>query len=402
MKYKLFIIFFMLLSTTLLSGCWDRTELQDLDLVSAIGIDEGGDKVENRYRVTVQIMNEGKVGSAPGQGDKSEATPVTAYSATGSTLMEALQKIAPKSSQGLFFPHVQLMVIGEELAKKEGIQDLFDLIGRDPQFRELFPVLVIRNNTAKNFLKITTPLEAVPSAHVIGGLETTKKNWGVYASTRADRVIQQLRGEGAILTGVQIIGDPEEGNKATNIQQIFPKTRIELRGLAIFKNGKLKKWLDKDAARGAVLVNNELKKTIINLNCEKKKKGIAVNIMRSKTKIKVETKNKKPVIYITFQGEGRISEVHCPLDLSKRELIIELEKQMKKEIEEEVMLAIEAAKEQKSDIFHFSKEVYREDPKLWKKIKENWDDEIFPETEVNVNVQAFIRRSGLQTKSYIK
>ncbi|MGM0879316.1 MAG: Ger(x)C family spore germination C-terminal domain-containing protein [Bacillota bacterium] len=39
---------------------------------------------------------------------------------------------------------------------------------------------------------------------------------------------------------------------------------------------------------------------------------------------------------------------------------------------------------------------------MWKKIKKKWDDEIFPETEVNVNVEAFIRRSGLRTKPYIK
>ncbi|MBT2722717.1 Ger(x)C family spore germination protein [Bacillus sp. ISL-46] len=402
MKLKPFIILCMILSTVLLSGCWDRAELQDLDIVNAIGIDEGGDNLENRYRVTVQVINEGQIASASGQGGKAQVAPVTTYSATGSTVAEALRKIAPKSPQELFFPHVQLMVIGEELARKKGIQDLFDWIERDSKFRTLFPILIVRDNTAKTLLQITTPLEDVPSAKIIGGLESTTKIWGEYASTRADQVIQQLGGEGANLTGVQITGDPKEGNKLTNVQQISPKTTIEIRGLAIFKKGRLKKWLDGDAARGATWINNELKKTIVDLNCEKKKKGIAVDVMRSNTKIKTEIKNKKPVIQITVQSEGHISEVHCPIDLGKHETIEKLENQMEKEIKDEVMMALKDAKKQKTDIFRFSEYINRENPKLWKKINKKWDDEIFPETEVNVNVHAFIRRSGLRTKPYIK
>lgn len=402
MKHRPFIILFMLLSTVLLSGCWDRAELQDLDIVSAIGIDEGGDDVENRYLVTVQVINEGQIAGAPGQGGTSEVSPVMLYSETGSTVAEALRKIAPKAPQELFFPHVQLLVIGEELARKKGILDLFDWIERDSQFRTLFPILIVRDNTAKNLLQITTSLEKIPSAKIIGGLEANQKIWGEYASTRADQVIQQLGAEGANLTGVQIIGDPEEGNKLSNVQQISPKTTVEIKGLALFKKGKLKKWLDDDAARGATWINNELTKTILNLNCEEKEKGVAVDMVRSITKIKAEIKKEKPVFQITIRSEGDIEEVHCPIDLGKHESIEKLEKLMEKEIKEEIMMAIEAAKEQKSDIFGLGEYINREDPKLWKKIKKKWDDEIFPETEVKVNVEAFIRRSGLRTKPYIK
>ncbi|MCM2534344.1 Ger(x)C family spore germination C-terminal domain-containing protein [Neobacillus pocheonensis] len=171
-------------------------------------------------------------------------------------------------------------------------------------------------------------------------MESTTKIWGEYASTRADQVIQQLgSGEGANLTGVQITGDPKKGNKVSNVQQISPDTSIEIRGLAIFKKGKLKKWLDQDAARGATWINNELKKTVVDLNCEKKKKGIAVDIDRAKSKIKLDIKNNKPVFLITFRSEGHISEVHCPIDLSKHTTIEKLENQAEKEIKAEVMEA---------------------------------------------------------------
>ncbi|MBD1381767.1 Ger(x)C family spore germination protein [Metabacillus arenae] len=402
MKLRPFIMLILILSIVLLSGCWDRKELQDIDLVSAIGIDDGGDDVENRYSVTVQVINEGQIAGGQQQGGKGEISPVTTNTSTGSTVQESLRKIAPKLPQELFFPHVQLMVIGEKLAREKGIQDLFDWLERNSEFRTLFPILVVRGDTAKSALEIMTALEPIPSAKIIGGLESTQKTWGEYASSRADQVIQQLGGEAAHLTGVEIIGNPEQGEKLTNVQQINPQAELQIRGLAIFKKGKLKKWLDEDAARGANWVNNELAKTSLNLDCKEKKKGVAVDMMRTKTKIKATIKNKKPVIHVSIRSEAHISEVHCPIDLGKYTFFEKLEKQLEKEIKEEVKMAVEAAKEEESDIFRFGEYVNREDPKLWKEMKKKWNDEVFPETEVKVDVLAFIRRSGLRTKPYIK
>ena len=395
-------IMVMLLSILLLSGCWDRKELQDIDIVSAIGIDAGDDDVENRYLVTVQVINEGLIAGGAQKGGIGNASPVTIFSAQGSTVAEALRKIAPKLPQELFFPHIQLMVLGEELAKEKGIQDSFDWIERDSQFRTLFPILIVKDHTARDVLKIVTSLEPIPSAKIVGGLESTQKTWGEFASSRADKVIQQLSGEMAHIAGVQIIGDPEKGNKLTNVQQIEPNTEIEIKGLAIFKQGKLQKWLEGDGARGVTWINNELKKTVLNLDCKTKNLGIAVDVLRSKSKITAEIKKGKPVIQIEIRAEGHISEVHCPIALEKSETIEQLEKQMEQEIKEEIMMAVEVAKAEKSDIFRFGETINRKDHKLWKEIKEKWNDEIFPETEINVRVKGFIRRTGLRTKPYMK
>ena len=134
----------------------------------------------------------------------------------------------------------------------------------------------------------------------------------------------------------------------------------------------------------------------------REKKGIAVELVRAKSKIKVKIINNKPIIHLSVRGEGGISEVHCPIDLSNYKTIEVLEQQMEKEIKEEVKMALEAAKEAKTDIFRFGEYVNRKDPKLWKSLKGKWNDEIFPETEVILEVNGFIRRTGLRTKSYIK
>jgi spore germination protein KC len=400
MKHRSFMIVFSMLTILCLSGCWDTTELQDLSIVSGIGIDKGGDNVDNKYRTTVQIVNPSQVSGAQ-QGGKFQASAVTSYSATGSSLKEAFLKVSLKAPNELFFPHVQIMIISEELAK-EGIRDLFDVIERDSSFRVLFPVVIVRGNTAENALKITTPLQAIPTGKMVASLESSEKIWGEYLITRADEVISKLKKGNLSITGIQINGDVEKGKVSTNIQQISPDASIETRGLAFFKDGKLEKWLEKDEAHGVTWINNELKRTVTTLDCKKKKEAITVEVIASKTKINVEIENQKPVINISVFSEGVVSEIHCSIDLSKNKTIEELEEKLNKEIKEEIMASVKAVQEGKSDIFDFGEYVNIADKKLWKEIENKWDEEIFPETEVKVKVQAAIRRTGLRVNQYIE
>ncbi|KKI94059.1 hypothetical protein WQ54_00505 [Bacillus sp. SA1-12] len=400
MQHKPFMIFFLFFILFSLSGCWDSAELQDLSIISGIGIDKGSDDVENRYQTTVQIINPSQVAGGQ-QGSKVQASPVTTYTSTGSTISESLRKISHEAPSELFFPHIQVMLIGEEIAK-EGIMEIFDVIERDSHFRVLFPVLIVKGQTAENALKITTPLIAIPSQKVLQSLQSAEKIWGEYPSTRADQAIAKL-GEGSLaITGIQIIGDVENGNKTTNIQQVSEKSKLEIIGLSVIKNGKLEKWMEGDSARGFMWINDQISRTVISLDCKKRKDALAIEVARAQSDIKVQIKNEKPVIFIDIEAEGSVLETQCPIELDKGNIIEKMEEQLAKEIKEEVFSTIKATQEEKSDLFGFGEYVNIEDKAYWKKNKNKWENEIFPETEININVHAAIRRSGMRSKSYIK
>ncbi|WP_377520433.1 Ger(x)C family spore germination protein [Priestia megaterium] len=400
MRHKPFMLLLLCVFLCLLSGCWDREELQQLSIVSGMAIDKGGDAVKNRYKVTVQIINPSQV-SGGQQGGKVQASPVTTFTETGSTLAETLRKISTKSPGELFFPHLQVLVIGEKIAK-EGIEDLFDMIERDAQFRVLFPVLIARGHaTAKETLEITTPLEAIPSARIEDALKTSEEDWGTYRSTRADQVIQGLKKGSVVVTGVKINGEKKSGNATTNMQQISPSAKIEIKGIALFKNGKLKNWLDGSSARGVTWITNEMKRTVMNLNCGKKQEATAIEISRAKSSTHVTIKHQKPVIYITVHAEGAVLENNCSKDLGKSQVLGQLDEQLEEEIKQEVLLTVKKAQKQKNDIFNFGEKINMADKHVWKNIESSWEKDIFPKTEVHVNVQAIIRRTGMTTKSYL-
>jgi spore germination protein KC len=106
------------------------------------------------------------------------------------------------------------------------------------------------------------------------------------------------------------------------------------------------------------------------------------------------------VFHIHIQEEANVSEVRCPLDLSKVKEIAKLEKQLALETKKEVMKAVKAAQSEKSDILGFGDAVYRANPKAWSKMKKDWS-KTFAESKVDVQVDAFLRRSGMRLKPYL-
>lgn len=384
----------------LLTGCWNRRELKDLAFVSAIGIDKAPEADE--YKISFQIINPSSVSAGGASGGVGGQTPVpiTVYSGTGKTVFEAIRKTSKKVPRQLFFAHMQLMIIGEPFAR-EGIQELFDYFERSHEIRLTTMVLVARGIEAGQIVRMLTPLEKIPANSIAGKLKMTSRLWSENIRVEIDEVIKALVSEGEpMISGVIIAGDPEAGGKRSNVQESELPAQLDISGIALFKNGKLNRWLDGEAGRGALWIRNKMRSTVVELDCNDKKDAVGIEIVRSHTNIEAEIQNGKPVFHITIKEEGNISEAKCPLDLSKTEEIAKLEKQWVAETKKEVMAAMNAARKEGSDVFGFGEAVNRTNPKAWNKMKKEWD-KIFAESKVDIKVDAFIRRSGMRLKPYL-
>ncbi|MNR00568.1 Spore germination protein B3 precursor [compost metagenome] len=140
--------------------------------------------------------------------------------------------------------------------------------------------------------------------------------------------------------------------------------------------------------------------SIVELDYKEKKNAIGVEITRSFTELHAETKNGKPIFHIHVQEEGNLNEVQIPIDLSNVSVIGDLENEWEIKTKSEVMSAVKAAQNEKSDFLGFGDAVNRANPKLWEKIKEDWSEK-FPTCKVDVKVDAYIRRSGMRLKPYM-
>ena len=386
----------LILISSFLPGCWNSRELNDLAIVSAIGIDkssEGG-----AYQVTFQVVNPSA--TATNAGASTGQPPITIYTSTDQTLFGALRKTSKKASRQLFFAHTQLIIVGENVAK-DGIHQLFDIFERSHELRLNSLVLISRGTAAASILKVLLPIENLPSLGMVKKTRNTAAVWGENSETSIYDLIHAATGVSELtISGVKLSGNVEDGKKNNNLEQTDPKTAVVMSGLAVFKKGKQIDWLDGNEAKGALRAQDRLMQTNQNIQLDGDQGAIAINIVYSKTKIKVEVRQGKPVFHLHIEEEGIINETKSATDISSRTAITALEKEMGRNCEQEVMAALQYAQGKQTDIFGFGDELKRTRPEVWTSLEANWDS-LFAQAELDVQVESYIRSTGMRLKPYL-
>lgn len=390
MYKKLLIIICMLLLTT---GCWSKKDLNELAIVTAIGID----KMEDGYSVSIQVLNPSELAGNTSSG----RTEVVRFIKSGETVFEALRKLSTDTPRRIYLAHLREVVFGEELAR-EGIGKALDFISRDHEMRTDFYITVAKDSTAADILNIQTAIEKVPANKLFNALENSESVWAAAKTVKLDELINSIvsKGKEPVLTGIYHYGNAEVGSNIENVHNVSPETGLRIDYLAVFKKDKLIGWLNMDESKGFNYITDNIKNTVVTVEEEIGK--ITIETLRSKTKVKGKMEKGKPVIDIVITPEGNIGDVESSIDLTKPENIDKLEKKYSDNIKEKVQITIQKVQEDfQSDIFGFGEVIHRTDPNAWKRLEDNWD-EYFTNLNVNVHVKADIRRLGTITDSFQK
>lgn len=387
-------IFNLLILSFLLTGCWDKRELNEIAITLAIGID----KVENEYQVTAQVVVPSEISAK----ESTRSTTVTLFTAHGETVYEAFRKMTKDSPRKIYPGHLRILVIGEELAQ-EGIGESLDLLSRDLELRSDFYVVIAKDITATEILNVTTDIENIPANKMFSSLEMSEKAWsGTDGITLAELIANLISdGKEAVLTGIQLIGNSEIGSSTQNVETISPAARIRYNDLAVFKGDKLIGWLTENESRGYSAISNSVKTTVTPISCPNEGK-VTIEIIQFNSDVKGSIDTGKPKIDINIKAKGNVGEVECKINLTEPRTIAELEIIYEKEVIEIINETIDTMqKKYKVDIFGFGDAIHRSNPKEWNKMKENWDEE-FSNLTVNVKVDMKLHLTGTINNSFLE
>jgi spore germination protein KC len=388
-RRKIGVLVIIVLLLILLSGCWNRRELNELAITVGMAID----KSEDQYVITTQVVIPGAVTATRAGVQK---LPVKTYTEKGNTVFEAVRRMTTVTPRRIYFPHLRFLVIGEELAE-DGIGEVLDFLSRDHELRTDFYVVVSKDTKAENVLKVLTVLEDIPANKLFSSLEVSEKAWAPSIAVTLDELISEIVSEGIQphLSGIRIIGDVQEGEKLNNIQQIDPDVDLQYSNLAVFKGDKLVGWLNESESKAVNYVLGNIKSTIGEVSCPEEKGKVAIEVIRTKADLKAKVENGSPKGTIEIKVEGNVGDVQCKkLDLMKTKTIDDLEKKSNKEVKKLIESSIKSVQEEfKVDVFGFGEAIHRSNPDYWKKVKKEWDEE-FIDMPVEVKVDVKIRRIG--------
>lgn len=401
MNRKRTFLFGMLASLSVfISGCWSERQLTDIAMVAAVGIDRTED---GQYEASYQYFNPGNIAGGLQGGGGGQSPPVAVYTATGDTIMEVHGNMSRKVSREPYYSHTNLVVVSEEIAKKEGIGPVLEAFDRGSQFRVTTSVIIARDVKAKDLITTLTALDKVPSQKIMQTLESTEKSMGENINIDLEEIITALVSPGRepMISGFTVKGDAKEGSKQEILQATDLPVTVEADGNAIFKNGKLVDWIQGTDARSVLWVLDRIQSTTVTTEWEGHKDAISYRLARQKTNVSAEMKDGKPHVSVHIHMEGDIGEVTVPVNLKDPATIEKIERDIGKEVKRNIETSVRHTQKIKADIFGFGEVFHRAEPAEWKKLEKKWEDEIFPNLAVDVTVESYIRRTGLRNNSYL-
>ncbi|PLT30703.1 Ger(x)C family spore germination protein [Peribacillus deserti] len=389
MKRKFVFILSFFITACLLAGCSNYRELRDAAFIAGIGIDWLKEK--QRYQITFQAFSPSPAGSSSSSGSGSGPPGSALFMAEGRTISEAARQASKKFSRMPDYSHVRIVIIGDDLAKSESLNFIFDVFERDANIRANIPVLIARGTSGKEVLSVI-PATEHPVESINGKVKNSAKMQGENQATEVYQIINQLSSKGSEPTigGISVVAskDPSSPNKKAT----------KLSGMGIIKEGKLVGWLDGTKSKSISFLNNQIIQTNESIRCDSHQ-YTSVRITDSRSKIKVRMNSGRPEIVIHVNALGVLDEMLCNRKIMDYDVLHEYEQKTSNNILSHIRDGINQAKSQKSDIFGFGDILHRQHPEQWKKNENRWND-VFSKSKVSIHVNFNLHGTSMRIEPY--
>lgn len=291
----------------LLTGCWDREELEDKAYVIGLGLDQS--KEEGKIKVTMLIANP-EVGSMQGGGGSVEkAKEIITFDAND--FITAKGTANAVISRSISYDLLKVIVVSEEFAKDPLlIKTLYDT-RKDKEIRLDSSLAVSKEKAYKYFLKNKPRMETRPHKYFQFMIDHGVEN-GLIPDSTLFRFFKTLEGGNDLFLAMytstkrqkspEIKGEDEYVAGELNVTGDLDDTQFL--GSAVFKNGKM---IDKLSGQHTRIINTLDDTTNIDDIListpdffSNKKEHMAFRLLKpDKNKVKMNFKEPKPKIDIT-------------------------------------------------------------------------------------------------------
>ena len=416
----------LLILSVLLTGCWNRVEIDERNFVLAVAVDkplspleqppgsaqgtsqqgtdqqggsgQGGggatgsdyekqepppeDQVP-RYAVTLEVpvvknLQGGGGGGQGGGGGGGGQQPATTLSTTGNTLWEAEKNLNLRYSRQNTYGHLKVIVISEDIAR-EGLYDILDFFARRREVPERTQV-AIANGEARKAIQID-PLNQSFAAEKIEVILMKQQRTGSKLNEDLLEVRRTLTASGnAVMPRIRAASPAD----------------LTVGGSAVIKGWKFVGWLSGNETSGLNLIRGEVPGGSLTVPDPEKTGLVSMRVRSFKSKLDVELVENQPVFSQEIWTELEIVENESPNILWNDALLKQIGSNVELELEHSMLAVMDKLQaEFAADVVGFGDLVSKKHPKYWSKVKEKWDDEIFPDARYDVDFSAEIRRVGL-------
>ena len=366
MKTRILIFCMLILCMGMLTGCWDYRSMDEINIVSGIAVDL---KEDDQYVLTLELVN------TSGMKDDGGAQSLV-VTAEGETMFEAVRNAKKKLYNKLYLGSMRVLIVSQELAEKEGIQDVIDTFLRDMEPRETTFIVVSQEESAGKLMSAS-------------GLDTTNISYKIAKVILEDHKVDSATKSVQLFEAYNIL-------KATGVELVLPAIHMvqngdeevaEINGLAVFRGDKLTGFLSAEDTRYFLMATQGDTRGALSLpHPEKEGKQIGLEIMQLTSKPEVRYANGNAAITVA------VTMAYKTVEYSSRERISgqaleTLNGEAERMVAERMHQVFEKIQKNLGvDIYGFGHKLYERQYSVWLGIEDAWA-QLFQNAEFDVQVK---------------
>ncbi|WP_028306640.1 Ger(x)C family spore germination protein [Desulfitibacter alkalitolerans] len=264
-RARIFVL--ILLSLLLLTGCWDRLEVEERVPVLSIGIDMAEDG-----ELIISIAVPDVLGLAGGPQAAPEKKQPIVIAAKAKNLTTAFEQLHSMLAREVFLGYVRVLVISEEVAFKRDINEVLDGFRRSAQFRPL-AYMIITPDKPEDIIAVAPAEATLPITYLYRMIDNEiRKQWLLDTYMHNFTIPYRNQGIEPVLVSIKYLED-----------------RLSIAGLSAFKRDRLAGSLNNEELSDFLRIKGLLGKSIespCNLHPDE---ILVVSPIQIKTKTRVET-----------------------------------------------------------------------------------------------------------------
>ncbi len=381
MRKRILCFLCCLLSTAILAGCWNYVGLNEIEIVAGFAVDI--DEQTGQYLVTYETVDVAT--------NVKETGPISKIiQAEGRTLFDTARNAKMREQHKLYFGDTLVLIIGQEVLKKEDLEGILSWFLHDAEIRETMYIAISAEEYAYDIFVKVKENKSLASFVLHDIFRRDKEVTSSAHDVLLYQAYNMLKTEGKSLS-LPLVHLVQNGDKMLN----------ELFGTAVFKGQRMVGSLNPEESKYLLFVLDEVKGGVITLPMnDDERYDITLEISENHTKVSYENDNGEIIMNIETDTVVYLDESHQNIDMTDKTQIKALEVAAGEVIGQNIQKTIQKVqREYNSDIFGFGSTINKTNHALWEQISPEWDS-LFPQLKVQIKSKvriantAFIRTKG--------
>lgn len=364
----------------LLTGCDSHQDMNELGIVSALGVEFKDDE----FILSAQLVNIKKSSETGGNSSSNVVT----FVGNGKTLFECLRSITTKSSKKLYFAHLKMIIFDDSVLEgKEN--EIIDFFTRDGESMINYFIFASTDTPPSEILQTVTPFEEIPALYIVKLLKTSEKSYGNTYSFTFENYLDNLTtiGKTASFTKISLNKSATDETDSTDALKTTKSDFIELGNILVYDKSKKLTELSVPLSLSFDLLNNNIINPIITLPCNNS--YYTSEVMSSRTSMNFKEKENKLIFNTNITLS--ISDYGCEYNLLEKENIKKLENDIKDYLEKQNNELLKLSQEYNNDFIGIGLFIKANYPNYFNFDKNDWSKEGLTKLKlksiVNVNFE---------------